>query len=307
MSIAVADRPPHPPGFLRRLWRRPGARASLIVLALLGLGALLAPAIARLTGQDPEMVDLLARLEGPSLLHPLGTDELGRDTLLRLLHGGRVSLLVGLVGAVAAAAIGSAIGLAAGYFGGRIDTLLMRVCDAVIALPMLPLLIVLAAIDLEKLGVPAAIAGGEDASVWRIVALVALAGWTGVARLVRAGVLSLRERDFVVAAVAIGCGPWRIMLRHLLPNTLSPILVATTLSVGSVILVESVLSFLGLGIQPPMASWGSMLTNAQELVTTAPLLAVYPGLLIFATVVACNVLGDALQEALDPQQARGGR
>ena len=253
------------------------------------------------------MVDLLARLEGPSLSHPLGTDELGRDTLLRLLQGGRVSLLVGLVGAVGAASIGTAVGLVADYVGGRLDALLMRVCDGVIALPMLPLLIVLAAVDLQKLGVPVGIADSEDASIYRIVALVALAGWTGVARLVRAGVLSLRERDFVTAAVAVGCGPWRIMLRHLLPNTLSPILVATTLSVGSVILVESVLSFLGLGIQPPAASWGSMLTNAQELVTTAPMLAIYPGLLIFATVVACNVLGDALQEALDPQQSRSGR
>lgn len=153
------------------------------------------------------MVDLLARLEGPSWTHPLGTDELGRDTLVRLLHGGRVSLLVGLVGAVAAASLGTVIGLLAGYLGGRVDAILMRICDGVIALPMLPLLIVLAAIDLEKLGIPTAVATAEDASVYRIVALVALAGWTGVARLVRASVLSLRERDFVTAAVSIGCGP----------------------------------------------------------------------------------------------------
>lgn len=296
-----------PPGFARRLWRRPGAAVSLGVLALLGLGALAAPVAALLLGHDPEMVDLLGRLAPPSLDHPLGTDELGRDTFLRLLYGGRVSLLVGLVGAVGAAGLGTLIGLLAGYLGGRIDAIFMRICDGFLALPMLPLLIVLSAVDLQKLGMPAAIAGSEDASIYRIVLLVALAGWTGVARLVRASVLSLRERDYVTAAVSIGCGPWRIMLRHLLPNTLSPILVATTLSVGSVILVESVLSFLGLGIQPPMASWGSMLTNAQELVTTAPWLAVYPGLLIFATVVACNVLGDALQEAIDPQQARSRR
>ncbi|BBK40595.1 peptide ABC transporter permease [Allostella vacuolata] len=306
MTAAIAART-RQPGFARRLWRRPGAMFSIVVLGILGTGALLAPLIGQALGHDPEMVDLLARLEGPSWVHPLGTDELGRDTLVRLLHGGRVSLLVGLVGAVAAATIGTVIGLMAGYLGGRVDALFMRICDGVIALPMLPLLIVLAAIDLEKLGIPAGIATSEDASVYRIVALVALAGWTGVARLVRAGVLSLRERDFVVAAVSIGCGPWRIMLRHLLPNTLSPILVATTLSVGSVILVESVLSFLGLGIQPPMASWGSMLTNAQELVTTAPMVAVYPGLLIFVTVVACNLLGDALQEAVDPQQAGARR
>lgn len=296
-----------PPGFAHRLWCRPGAKISVAVLAVLGLGALAAPLVGDLLGHDPDLVNLLARLEPPSLSHPLGTDELGRDLLVRLLHGGRVSLLVGLVGAVCAASLGTVIGLLAGYFGGRVDAIFMRICDGVLALPMLPLLIVLAAIDLQKLGLPATIAGGEDASVYRIVALVALAGWTGVARLVRASVLSLRERDYVAAAISIGCGPWRIMMRHLLPNTLSPILVATTLSVGSVILVELVLSFLGLGIQPPMASWGSMLTNAQELVTTAPWLAIYPGLLIFATVVACNVLGDALQEAVDPQQARAGR
>ncbi|MCC7272379.1 MAG: ABC transporter permease [Alphaproteobacteria bacterium] len=288
--------------FAARLWRRPGARAAVLVLALLAGGALAAPVLAGLMGRDAETVDLLARLAPPSLAHPLGTDELGRDTLLRLLYGGRVSLLVGLVGAVAAATLGTLIGLVAGYFGGRVDALLMRLCDGFLALPLLPLLIVLAAIDPAKLGVPQSLAGGDDASIYRIVALVALVGWTGVSRLVRATVLSLRERDFVTAAVSIGAGPWRIMLRHLLPNALSPILVATTLAVGSVILVESVLSFLGLGIQPPMASWGSMLTNAQELITTAPELAVYPGLLIFATVVACNVLGDALQEAIDPQQ-----
>ena len=294
------------PGFVRRLWRRPGAGISAIVLALLAASALGAPWIAALYGHDPEMVDLLSRLDPPSFAHPLGTDELGRDVLIRLLHGGRVSLLVGVVGALAAATLGTTVGLVSGFVGGRLDAALMRLCDGVIALPLLPLLIVLAAIDLTKLGLPADAAGGPDVSLWRIVVLVALVGWTGVARLVRATVLSLRERDFVTAAISIGAGPWRIMLRHLLPNAISPILVATTLSVGSVILVESVLSFLGLGIQPPKASWGSMLTNAQELVTTAPSLAIYPGLLIFATVVCCNVLGDALQEAIDPQDTRRG-
>lgn len=300
MTMVAAAAAPRMPGFLRRLWRRPGACASVLVLGLLGLGALLAPLIARILGHDPEMVDLLARLEGPSLSHPLGTDELGRDTLLRLLQGGRVSLLVGLVGAVGAASIGTAVGLVAGYVGGRLDALLMRLCDGVIALPMLPLLIVLAAVDLQKLGVPAGIADSEDASIYRIVALVALAGWTGVARLVRAGVLSLRERDFVTAAVAVGCGPWRIMLRHLLPNTLSPILVATTLSVGSVILVESVLSFLGLGIQPPDTSLGNMLGYGRNYLLDAWWIAVMPGLIIFLTTLAMSIAGDWARDRLDP-------
>jgi peptide/nickel transport system permease protein len=171
----------------------------------------------------------------------------------------------------------------------------------VIALPLLPLLIVLAAVDLGKLGVPAAIAQSESASLYRILLIIALVGWTTVARLVRGATLSVRERDYVRAAVALGARPLRIMTRHILPNVVSPIIVATTLSVGYVILTESVLSFLGLGIQPPLPSWGNMLTNAQELIWQAPALAIYPGLLIFVTVIAFNFLGDGLQDALDPR------
>ena len=183
----------------------------------------------------------------------------------------------------------------------------MRLTDAVIALPLLPLLIVLAAVDLSKLGVPASLAQSEAASLYRILLIVALVGWTTVARLVRGTTLSVRERDFVRAAVAQGAGPLRIMLRHILPNVVSPIIVATTLSVGNVILTESVLSFLGLGIQPPLPSWGNMLTNAQELIWQAPALAIYPGLLIFVTVIAFNFLGDGLQDALDPRAERAMR
>jgi peptide/nickel transport system permease protein len=197
--------------------------------------------------------------------------------------------------------IGTAIGLFAGYYGGRLDALLMRVTDGVIALPLLPLLIVLAAIDFTKLGLPADLATSEEASFWRIVALIALVGWTTVARLVRGAALSLKTREFVLAAEAMGASGRRIMLVHILPNAVSPILVATTLSIGNIILLESVLSFLGLGIQPPMPSWGNMLTNAQELIYTAPMLAVWPGLLIFVTVIAFNFLGDGLQDALDPR------
>jgi peptide/nickel transport system permease protein len=270
----------------------------LLVLALCSLGA---PLFAAWLGHDPNAVDLLGRFAPPGAGHPLGTDELGRDLLLRLLYGGQVSLFVGLVGAVAAALLGTVIGLLAGYVGGRTDALLMRLTDAVIALPLLPLLIVLAAVDLGKLGVPAAIAQSESASLYRILLIIALVGWTTVARLVRGATLSVRERDYVRAAVALGAGPLRIMARHILPNVVSPIIVATTLSVGSVILTESVLSFLGLGIQPPLPSWGNMLTNAQELIWQAPALAIYPGLLIFVTVIAFNFLGDGLQDALDPR------
>jgi peptide/nickel transport system permease protein len=199
------------------------------------------------------------------------------------------------------AAASLAAPLVAGYVGGRTDALLMRFTDAVIALPLLPLLIVLAALDLSKLGLPAALAHSEAASLYRILAIIALVGWTTVARLVRGTTLSVRERDFIRAAVAQGAGPVRIMLRHVLPNVVSPIIVATTLSIGNVILIESVLSFLGLGIQPPLPSWGNMLTNAQELIWQAPVLAIYPGLLIFVTVIAFNFLGDGLQDAMDPR------
>jgi peptide/nickel transport system permease protein len=306
-QLAAAARGPSLPGaspgrlLLRRFVRHRLAVASGIVLLLFALCSLAAPLIAAWLGHDSNAVDLLGRFAGPSAVHPLGTDELGRDLLLRLLYGGRVSLFVGLVGALAAALLGTVVGLVAGYAGGRTDALLMRLTDAVIALPLLPLLIVLAALDLGKLGVPAAMAHAESASLYRILLIIALVGWTTVARLVRGATLSVRERDYVRAAVALGAGPIRIMMRHVLPNVVSPLIVATTLSVGNVILTESVLSFLGLGIQPPLPSWGNMLTNAQELIWQAPALAIYPGLLIFITVIAFNFLGDGLQDALDPR------
>jgi peptide/nickel transport system permease protein len=276
------------------------------LLLTLGALCLAAPLVTALLGHDPGAVDLFNRFGPPGGGHPLGTDELGRDLLLRLLYGGRVSLLVGLVGALAAAVIGTGVGLLAGYLGGRLDAVLMRLTDTVIALPLLPLLIVLAAVDVEKLGLPAALGRGEAGGVLRIVLIVALVGWTTVARLVRGAALSVREREFVRAAVALGAGPGRVMLVHILPSVASPIIVATTLSVGNVVLTESVLSFLGLGIQPPLPSWGNMLTNAQELIWEAPRLAVWPGLLIFLAVMAFNFLGDGLQDALDPR-AGGGR
>lgn len=291
----------------RRFTRHRLALASGLVLMLLAAAAILAPQIQALLGIDATGVDLLGRMEPPSPAHPLGTDDLGRDVLARLLEGARVSLFVGLTAAVASAVIGTAIGLVAGFYGGRLDALLMRTTDTVIALPLLPLLIVLAAVDPAKLGVPEEIARSEYLSLYRVIAIVALVGWTTVARLVRGSTLAVREREFVRAARALGVGPARIMAVHILPNVASPVIVATTLAAGNVILFESVLSFLGLGIQPPIASWGNMLTNAQELIWEAPRLAVYPGLLIFVTVIAFNFLGDGLQDALDPRSGPGRR
>ncbi len=291
--------------FGRLLWRRflehHLAVFSLILLVLLVVATFAAPLVEHLLGLDAETVDLFNQKQPPSPEHPLGTDELGRDLLLRLLYGGQVSLLAGLVTAVLAAAIGTVIGLLAGYFGGFLDAVLMRLTDGVIALPLLPLLIVLAAVDLTKLGLPETLATSEEVSLYRIIILISLVGWTTVARLVRGSTLSLREREFVRAARAIGARPLRIMLVHILPNVISPVIVATTLSIGNIILLESVLSFLGLGIQPPIPSWGNMLTGAQELIWDAPMLAVWPGLLIFVTVIAFNFLGDGLQDALDPR------
>jgi len=279
-------------------------KLPLILLTVIAAASFAAPPVGTVLGVDPNMVELLDRLAGPSAGHPLGTDELGRDVLLRLLAGGRVSLVIGIAAALAAAALGTLVGLAAGYLGGWTDRVLMRTTDAIIALPLLPLLIVLAALDLDKLGLPARLVQSDDISLLRIVALAVLVGWTTAARLVRGATLVARNRDFVRAARSLGAGVPHILWMHILPNVLGPLIVATTLSVGDVILFESVLSFLGLGVQPPLASWGSMLSNAQELITTAPLLAVYPGLMIFLTVIACNLLGDALQRRWDPRDLR---
>jgi peptide/nickel transport system permease protein len=290
-----------------RRWRQAlGERRVALsgaVLLILALASFVAPAISALFGQAGG-VDLYHRLAPPSLTHPLGTDEIGRDLLLRLLEGGRVSLLVGITAAMAAAVLGTTIGLLAGYRGGRLDATLMRLTDGMIALPLLPLLVVLAALDLRKLGLPASLADSEAVSLYRIIVLVAFVGWTTVARIVRGATLSLKTRDFVRAAVALGATPARVMLVHILPNLASPIIVATTLAVGEIILLESVLSFLGLGVAPPIPSWGNMLSGAQETIALAPQLALYPGLLIFITVIACNFLGDGLQDALDPRAER---
>lgn len=285
----------------RRFVRHRLAVASLAVLAVLVLAAAGAPLIEALLDLNASTTNLFQRFQPPSVAHPMGTDEAGRDLLARLLRGGRVSLAVALAAALTSAVIGTAIGLIAGYYGGWFDATLMRFTDGVIALPLLPLLIVLAAVDLSKLGLPDAIVQSEDISLYRIVLIISMVGWTTVARLVRAETLSLKTREFVRAAVAQGATGGRIMRLHILPNAASPIIVATTLSVGNIILFESVLSFLGLGIQPPTPSWGNMLTNAQDLVWQAPELAVWPGLAIFGTVIAFNFLGDGLQDALDPR------
>jgi len=285
----------------RRLSRNRVAMLGGVVLILLALFAAGAPVYERVMGINVNDTNLLNRFSPPSAQHILGTDEAGRDVMARLMYGGRISLLVGLLGAVSAAMVGTLIGLIAGYYRGRTESVLMRVTDGVISLPILPLLIVFAAIDLQKLGFSEEFVRSSAANFYRIVFIIALVEWTTVARLVRASTLSLMTREFVLAARTQGASARHILTVHVLPNTTSPIIVALSLAVGQIILLESTLSFLGLGIQPPTPSWGNMLNNAQELISRAPELAFYPGFLIFITVIAVNFLGDGLQDAFDPR------
>lgn len=285
----------------RRLRRNRVTMLGAIVLLLLIVFAAAAPVYEQLMGIDVNDTDLLHRFAAPSAQHLLGTDEAGRDVMVRLMYGGRISLLVGLVGAFSAAMLGTLIGLLAGYHRGRAEAVLMRITDGVISLPLLPLLIVFAAIDLQKLGFSQEFVRSAAANFYRIVFIIALVEWTTVARLVRASTLSLMTREYVLAARTQGASARHILSLHVLPNTTSPIIVALSLAVGQIILLESTLSFLGLGIQPPTPSWGNMLNNAQELISRAPELAFYPGFLIFITVIAVNFVGDGLQDAFDPR------
>jgi len=271
------------------------------VLILLILFSAAAPLVELILGIDANKADILMRYEPAAGVHVLGMDEAGRDVLIRLMYGGQVSILVGLTTAMTAALIGTVIGVCAGYFGGRVDRVLMRITDGVIALPVLPLLIVFAAVDLQKLGFGEDFARSTTANFYRIVVIISLVAWTTIARLVRASTLAVLAREYVLAAKVQGASALHIMLRHILPNAVSPLIVACTLAVGQIILFESTLSFLGLGIAPPTASWGNMLSNAQEMIYAAPALAFYPGILILLTVMSVNLLGDGLQDAFDPK------
>lgn len=289
----------------RRFFANRAATLGLALLIAMALAAILSDVVRQALGLNANEVDLANRFAPMSAANPLGADELGRDVLARLLEGGRVSLAVGLAAASGAALIGAGIGLIAGFRGGWVDAALMRLTDAMLALPVLPLLIVLAAIDPAKLGFDGAY--GPTASVVRIVVIVALVGWPGAARLTRAAALAARTEDYVRAARAIGVRPAWIAFRHVAPAAAGPLIVAATLAMGQVILFESTLSFLGLGVQPPLASWGAMLANAQETVWERPMLAVWPGLAIFLTVVAVNFVGDGLREAVNPRSGPSRR
>ncbi len=382
----------------RRFRKHKAAMVSLGVVITLILMAIFAPWIAPYSPTAQPTGENLADyyFQGPSREHWLGTDELGRDVLSRIIYGARISLLVGFVAAFAAALLGTTLGVIAGYFSGRplrfyvgpfakvaggwkpwpfalwrvvswvllygllflaadlawelsganiqalfsgtltlnnvlsllglalvwglilfiagwglfgqgkidLDVIISRFMDFMLTIPELPLLLVLSALLRDTQGAVGQWAQnvfGESASVFIIITIIVLFGWIGTGRLIRGAVLSLREQDFTTAAQALGAGDARIMFRHLVPNTLAPLIVNATLAIGGAILTEAALSFLGFGIQPPVATWGNMLTKAQEYIFTAPWLALAPGFMIFLTVLAFNYLGDGLRDALDPR------
>lgn len=236
--------------------------------------------------------------------HLLGTDELGRDVFIRLVYGTRVSMGVGILVAISASLVGLLIGSLAGYYGGVVDTVLMRFTDSLLSLPILPVQIVIAAIDINKIPFLGEMVSASNQSMYKLIIILVLFSWMTVALLVRGSILSLREREFILASKTLGATDATIIFRHMFPNVIAPMLVSITLGVGESILWEAALSFLGLGIQQPTPSWGNMLTNAQELITEAPFLAILPGLLILATTISFNYLGDGLQDAIDPKAIR---
>ncbi len=261
------------------------AVAGVIVLATLAVLAMAAPLVSP---YDPERTQLLLIFEAPSVAHPMGTDSLGRDLTTRILYGGRVSLSVGLLAVSVAVSLGTLVGMTAGYYGRWVDGVLMRFVDMMYSFPSLFLLILIGVFF-------------KGMSVTVIVIVLGLLRWMTTARLVRAQFLSLKHREFVEAARAVGARDRRIIVRHILPNALAPIIVAATLGVASAIIAESTLSFLGLGIQPPTPSWGNMLKDATRDMERAPWTAIYPGLFIFLAVVSINFVGDGLRDALDPR------
>jgi len=280
-------------GQRRPLWRIAVAKFAQNRLAVIGLAVLVAVILAALLApwiatHDPNFQVLRQRLQPPSAEFWLGTDQLGRDLFSRLLYAGRISLFVGFSAMLGAIVIGTVVGAVAGYFGGRVDAVLMRFVDVVISFPHLFLLIALVAI--------------LEPTIDKLIMAFALLSWTGTARLVRGEFLSLRQREFVLAARTLGLSTPRLIFSEILPNALGPIIVAATLSVGGFILAESGLSFLGLGVQPPTASWGNMLTSAQGvgIFRTAWWFPTFPGVMILMTVLSLNFVGDGLRDALDP-------
>lgn len=283
----------------QRFCRHRLALGGMLVLALLLLGTLLGPLVY---SKRINAIDFTVTLQGPSARHPLGTDDMGQDLLARLLYGGRVSMAVGLLSMCLAIVLGSSIGATAGYCGGTVDSVLMRLTDVFIALPQLPLLLLVVYLFRDTMRR----AFSPEVGIFLLIVMV-IGGlrWMQVARLVRAAFLSLKEKEFVEAAVSLGSSPTRLILRHLLPNACSPVIVAASLGVGSAILAESSLSFLGLGFPPDMPTWGRLLFDAKDHLDVAPHWALFPGTMIFLVVLSINYVGDGLRDALDARRILG--
>jgi peptide/nickel transport system permease protein len=256
---------------------------SLAVVATLAAACAAAPFLA---GYAFDAIDLSAIRQAPSWDHWMGTDDLGRDLFARILYGGRISILIGLLSAVIGTGLGTLVGAVAGYFGGRTDNVLMRLTDVAYSIPTLPLLIVLASYT--------------QAAAGSMALIIGLLSWMATARVVRGEVLAIKQMAYVEAARSLGASHGRILLRHVVPNALGPIVVSATLAVGNAVIVESSLSFLGLGVQPPTPTWGNMLMDAQATMATEPWLAIFPGAAILLVVLSVNFIGDGLQDALDP-------
>ncbi|MFH1454225.1 MAG: oligopeptide ABC transporter permease [Armatimonadota bacterium] len=270
----------------RRFKKNKLAKTGLIILIILTFCAIFAPVLAPYSPDKPDL-SFRGIPQPPSLKHLLGTDNFGRDILSRALYGGRVSLLVGICAVIIFILIGTFFGALSGYYGGILDAVIMRIVDLLLCLPTLFFILII-----QTMVKP---------SIWNVILVIGLTSWAGTARLVRGQILSLKETPFIEAARAIGASDSRIIFKHLIPNASAPIIVTGTLGVAATILLESVLSFLGLGVQEPMASWGNMLQSAQEYIFSAPWMSIFPGLLIMIAVLAFNFIGDGLRDALDPK------
>lgn len=303
LASATASAPPRPRiGPWQEAWRRFRkhrlAVASAVVLGLMILGVLLGPLVWTVPIDE---IDFTARLQGPSLAHPFGTDDLGQDLLARILYGGRISLAVGFTAMFVAVGVGTTIGAIAGMAGGKLDAALMWLTDLFLSLPQLPLLLLIIYLFRDSLK---DVVGPEMGIFILIVAVIGAFNWMPVARLVRAQFFSLREKEFVEAARALGASRMRLVLRHILPNALGPVIVAATIDIAAAIIAESTLSFLGLGFPPDIPTWGRLLFDAKDNLDFAPHWALFPGLAIFLTVLTINFVGDGLRDALDPRRVK---
>lgn len=286
-SATSRPQPARPRSRLRsRLLRHPGARIGGALIVVVAAGAVLAPL---LTGYDPVAIAPQARLQGPSAAHPLGTDLYGRDTLTRVLHGGRISLAVGALSVGLALAVGGTLGAASGFWGGWLDAAAMRVADVLLAFPAI----------LLAIGLLAFLGGG----FWNVVLAIAIVYTAPLSRVARAAVLAVRHEEYVEAARAIGAGDGRVLARHVLPNAVAPLVVESTLRLALAILAEAALSFLGLGTQPPAPTWGQMIAEGRAVMTFTPWPAIGPGIAITLTVLGFNLFGDAVRDAFDPYAA----